>query len=196
MKKTYFLITLILSLTVLAFSCKKHNIQPVDQLSLLPPATQTGARTFGCLVNGQAFVPNNRSIIEGPDLQCNYIFITGGYYFTVGASKHNNDDGSDTGLVITTDSLSISQGQAVRLTSSFMHGTYGFGGTAGAAYNIFAPAGIYNYYTSANLNGELRITTLDTVKQIVSGTFYFNVLDHNGDTLKITDGRFDMPYTR
>ncbi len=43
--------------------CKKKDPDPVDQL---PPATQTGANTFGCLVNGQAWTPN------GNDSTSNY----------------------------------------------------------------------------------------------------------------------------
>jgi hypothetical protein len=80
----------ILSALLLSASCKKHVVKPADQLSLLPPATQTGARTFGCLVNGLAFVPKNQSIIEGPDMQCNYIFLNGGYYFLVGIVNSHN----------------------------------------------------------------------------------------------------------
>ena len=65
------------------------------------------------------------------------------------------------------------------------------------AYNIYGPSGIYTYSTSANVSpGQLTITFLDNQKQIISGTFYFNVLDHNGDTVKITNGRFDMHYTQ
>ena len=36
-----------------AASCKKEKIAEIDKL---PAATQTGANTFGCLVNGKVFV--------------------------------------------------------------------------------------------------------------------------------------------
>ena len=39
--------------------CKRDDPQPQppkDQFSLLPPETQTGQRTFGCLINGKAYV--------------------------------------------------------------------------------------------------------------------------------------------
>ena len=38
--------------------CKKNDINPVDQL---PPATQTGANTFGCLVNRQVWLPKGNN---------------------------------------------------------------------------------------------------------------------------------------
>ncbi len=37
--------------------CKKHHPPPKTELEKLPPITQTGANTFGCLLNGVAFTP-------------------------------------------------------------------------------------------------------------------------------------------
>ena len=55
MKQNNTIWLLLLALSSLCTSCKKDA--PQDELSKLPPATQTGANTFGCLVNGKAFVP-------------------------------------------------------------------------------------------------------------------------------------------
>ena len=46
--------------TALAFTmcCKKTDTNSLDaELAKLPPITQTGANTFGCLVNGKAYIP-------------------------------------------------------------------------------------------------------------------------------------------
>ncbi len=90
-------------------ACKKHTITPVNQLSLLPPATQTGARTFGCLVNGQAYIPQNQNLLEGPDLQCNYIYTEGGYHLTV-AGGNKNSAGVLSDVIVGTDSLAVAEG--------------------------------------------------------------------------------------
>jgi len=37
------------------FCDKEDNLTPEEQL---PPKTQTGAQTFGCLINGEAFPQN------------------------------------------------------------------------------------------------------------------------------------------
>jgi hypothetical protein len=53
MKKKLFII-----LTAVALSCCSKDEQPntpKTELEKLPPATQTGANTAGCLVNGKAF---------------------------------------------------------------------------------------------------------------------------------------------
>jgi hypothetical protein len=188
MKILRLLILVIFSLTLLSSSCKKHVIQPANQLSLLPPATQTGARTFGCLINGQAFVPHNRSLLEGPMMQCNYVYTAGGYFFTVGGGNKNSD-GSISDIILETDSLAVSEGQTIKLTDHYINGK------AFGDYQIInAPSYSYYYYTNQILTGQLTITKLDLAKQIASGTFYFNVLSNSGDTVKVTNGRFDMPY--
>ena len=50
MKNLKWLLLLPLAGILLSASCKK------DRLDQLPPATQDGRRTFGCLVNGKPFV--------------------------------------------------------------------------------------------------------------------------------------------
>ena len=55
-----------LVLLLLSSSCKKDNI------SKLPPPTQTGENTFGCLVNGKAFVPKGYEGTGRPNPQVTY----------------------------------------------------------------------------------------------------------------------------
>lgn len=50
---TYFFWTL-LSFFFMSSSCKKEN---VNLAPVLPAITQTGAETFGCLINGQVYIP-------------------------------------------------------------------------------------------------------------------------------------------
>ena len=64
---------LLLLLVTFAISCcnKGDDDQPKTELEKLPPATQTGANTAGCLVNGVAFLPKGY-LVTG-NLVCNYI---------------------------------------------------------------------------------------------------------------------------
>ena len=55
MKITHFLITALLLLNAACNSDDDNN--PVDPVDELPPATQVGAQTFGCLINGEPFLP-------------------------------------------------------------------------------------------------------------------------------------------
>ena len=48
--------------------CSKCNkvIEPNGGATGLPPATQVGAYTFGCMLNGQVWIPQGRGNILGP----------------------------------------------------------------------------------------------------------------------------------
>ena len=43
-----------------------------------------------------------------------------------------------------------------------------------------------------NLPGELIITRLDTINKIISGTFWFNLLNSKNEKVEVRDGRFDL----
>ncbi|MEO5929512.1 MAG: hypothetical protein ABIR47_06245 [Candidatus Kapaibacterium sp.] len=49
-------------------------------------------------------------------------------------------------------------------------------------------------YTAPRGVHELTITALDTAKGIVAGTFSFNAGNASGDSVHITEGRFDFTY--
>ena len=72
--------------------CKKNDPNPVDQL---PPATQTGANTFGCLVNGQPWLPqgyndtSNYSISYDSGLNGG-VFDLAVYRYDPGSPKEQN----------------------------------------------------------------------------------------------------------
>ena len=54
----YLIISCCLTL-LMAAGCKKETTLE-NELAKLPPATQTGANTFGCLLNGKAWVAQNK----------------------------------------------------------------------------------------------------------------------------------------
>ncbi len=80
------LLFLLLILTQLISCCKKNNDEPTNPIDQLPAATQTGANTFGCLLDGKAFLPGN----SGNPLDCVYQFVSGGYYFALQANKRDD----------------------------------------------------------------------------------------------------------
>lgn len=174
--------TLLLLLTTFTLSCcnKDDDPQPVSEFEKLPPATQTGANTFGCLIDGKAFLPGN--LPNSHD--CVYQFINGEYYFSLQANNLNNENNT---ILI---ALSTNAKQIVQ------NGTYTLAGNIPAnAYGTYALAGILNTTNGNNYTGELKITKLDPINYIVSGTFWFDVIDFQGNLHQIREGRFDMQYT-
>ena len=182
---------LIFSLTFIG--CKKHKpSRPIDQL---PPATQTGANTFGCLVNGEAVVIHKPSGDLSPDFGCQYQLIyhtVTGYTFNVHASdKIDGCHFKSVGIFL--DSIQLGQNTYALNTGVVKYGKRGLVDIAKGC----PPSPLLTYWTDNTVTGQLTITHFDQQKQIVSGTFYFDAVEQtSGDTVHVTDGRFDMNYTQ
>jgi hypothetical protein len=187
------LFALVLVVICLA-GCTKHNSTPTptNPIDQLPPATQTGANTFGCLVNGQAFLPSG-SLVGGPSLFCTYEYLNNnfdtGYFLNLSASMEvtSTDIAS---VSIGTDSLTVSAGNHYVLQQNIVRGN------ASAQYSISSPSYSPYYTTTNQVVGDLYLSRFDLAYQIASGTFWFNAIDANGDTVKVTNGRFDMQFSR
>ncbi len=54
----------------------------------------------------------------------------------------------------------------------------------------------FTYYTIKGYKGILYFNKVDESAQIISGTFWFDAINSFGDTIKISEGRFDVKYTR
>ncbi|MBS1497296.1 MAG: hypothetical protein JSU03_02985 [Bacteroidetes bacterium] len=190
--KNYRLLTLLILLftvSLTASKCKKDKT-PDNPVEALPPETQTGANTFGCLINGKVFLPQGQ-LLSGPFLKCAYQYLNNtyskGYFFQLSASDESNS--SDVfGVGIFTDSLALTQGLFPLIDNQK--------GNAYGTYFRFNYPSSTTTYTKNNLPGILTITKFDEINQIVSGTFWFSVIKSPGDTIKVTDGRFDMQFTK
>jgi hypothetical protein len=173
-------------------SCTKHNSTPTptNPIDQLPPATQTGANTFGCLVNGQAFLPGNTGFAIAP-IQANYEYLNGSYSLRVVGTYGVDNDISSVGIF--TDSLSVTPGDSIMFSSDTLY-------SQGLAYALTSNANNQYYHTKLPMyTGLLYISHLDSINQIVSGTFWFNAINQDGDTsdtVSITNGRFDVHYAR
>jgi len=166
-----FFITVILFLFT---SCEKET------MNVLPKETQLAKNTFGCMINNQ-------------------LFIGGGYYSFIGYSplsaEYNRSSktlGIFTVSKIYTDKANGSMGLMIAnpvegSTQKLSHATY-----------IVDVPDCYQYLI---LNeGEVYLTKFDTINKIVSGRFsfkgkcagYANDFKVNGDSVQITQGRFDV----
>ncbi len=170
-------IFLLLSTLFILVSCDKDNDKPQNPVDQLPPATQVGANKVGCLLDGIAFLPGN----EPNSTNCFYQFTNGGYYFALALNKRDMNNNL-IGINIGTNSKQIFEGEQYQLLEYTPN-------NASATY-IF---NLNQNFTSANHTGQLTITKL--TNQIVSGTFWFDVIDNNGVIHQIREGRFDMQYT-
>ena len=155
--------------------CKNDDDAPTT----LPEATQTGAGTFGCLVNGEPFIET------GTYFNCYYQYVDGGYYFSINAKSEYNS-------ILQIIHLG-SQAMIIQEDGVYSLGCYwSIGDYFGEV--IFANSA-QETDTCDTEYGYLHITKFDFTNYIVSGTFEFDVLNpYTGEIIEIREGRFDTKF--
>jgi hypothetical protein len=163
---------LILAITLL-ISCgsddDNNSQNPIDQL---PPETQTGANTFGCLINGEPFIVSNTS---------NQSAIYQGNLLQMGATLEINSDNKSIAFNLI-NPLNINQ------VYSFDNNLYKVG------YSNITSDLTCIYEFQDTYQGFVTFTKIDTENFIISGTFEFSTVTDNCENINITNGRFDLQY--
>ena len=183
---------LLLLLTTFTLSCchKNDDDQPISEIEKLPPATQTGANTAGCLVNGVAFLP--KGYFTTGNLVCNYI---DGKDFALDISERimqgANDNIRSIVVISENQNLHDNVGVTYQLKENANNSNSKFG-----AYiiNADAPPSPNYYSTNSTVIGELKITYHNYRNEIISGTFWFDSVNSNGQKVEVRNGRFDIHY--
>ena len=177
MKKLFFL----LSTIALLSSCDKDG-QIFAGKDKLPPETQTGENTVGCLVNGKVFLPHQQGISS--PVNCYYQFVKGEYYFTMAFGDMRGTGIEDVNIF--TAKINLQEGQTYLLNQ-------GYGPDKGAGAEYYTD--LNNKFSTNLINiGEVIITRIDVSKSIVSGTFWFDAVNSKGEKVEIREGRFDWNY--
>jgi hypothetical protein len=177
-----FLIQFTLTLFVLLVSCNNDDDKPENPADALPPATQSGEQTFGCLIDGNPFFSTK---IGNGQPHAFYQYVDGAYTLGISASRGADDPSKSINL----GALDIEGLQTGTYTlESFESGNF-FG-----EYRLDGGI-VLDTSTGENGFGSLTITRFDDQEHIISGTFEFTVQRNNGEQIKITDGRFDLNYS-
>jgi len=182
----YFAFTLSTSLT----QCSKTTVDPNG----LPPATQTGAGTFACKINGVVWQYKNAdNFYTTPkthwEFDPNYL---GGYLY-IGGARYSDGSFENDALLLASDSLNFINEK--NINSSHFEFSIRY---IDYAQNNRVCGTIDSYPADTTIkalsSGKLNITRLDKTSRIISGTFYCSIQQAKCDTLKITEGRFDLKY--
>lgn len=167
----------------IGIACKNDDNSPVNPVDALPPATQIGAQTFGCLVDGKVFLPKSFG-----HNRLNAFYQNSNDSFTLSISSESSENNTNRYFII------IGGAKVQNLEEK----SYELGDDIDGKYTALFTRGSINDQTlsTTDMNpGKLNITFFDPTNFIVSGTFEFTVLDNDGKEIKITDGRFDLNYT-
>jgi len=144
--------------------------KPKTELEKLPPETQEGKNTFGCLVDGKAWV--TRTSIDA------YAYYQEGV------------------LSIIADLSAKAQGISILIRDNDIKTIEYILESEPRAYAQFGDD-VENcgYSTTSMFKGKLLITKIDKVNFIISGIFEFKAYSADcNKVIEVTHGRFDLNY--
>jgi len=189
MKKIYPLLILFFFSLVLFNSCEDPGLvpEPEDPCSkyykLLPEITVTGENTFGCMVNDEewvAYTPPFSGLLGGTiDVEIDYDETYRVISFLI------NREIEEEGCPVSDESFitSVFDLDPEKENKFSLYGRYS---------DISKECG---YKVDTFSSNKVFISKLDTVANIISGTFEVSMISRLcKDTLRFTDGRFDARY--
>ena len=171
-----------LLLTVLFIACKEN----------LPDPTQNGSNTIACKVNGKAWIaevplfPNNDK----------FSVLYSNLYkprkrFALFATRLTDKEHSNIILAVSdlkTTGTQYFSSDTTPLPDNPRYENH-------ASYIEYKPNELKNI-TNSHYTGSITFTRVDTLSRVFAGTFEFTAenSDGSGQTVKVTDGRFDIKY--
>ncbi len=164
---------------LLFVACKKEVVE-------LPPATQTGANTFGAKVDGVMWAPQGfgpfpaNNLLKATYNSATSILLINARNFS---SSPNETEFEIQLAGVTGPGTYLLNKNTPRLSVS----SYGY-----FFKNRLNP--VEEWITTADYTGSVTITKLDVVNLIVSGTFQFDALSSAtpSNIMSVTEGRFDI----
>jgi hypothetical protein len=180
---------------VIVTSCSKESIKQ-DPVAQLPPETQTGANTFGVIINGKVYIPRDPTGVNvgvsghGLKFKGSSTMPWSEIYVIDGASAigfqmviHFKDLLPEATGIYSVETSNFQDG----LDSSLIDHIY---------FKIWdSKISNYAYYGSMKDQGEINVKRFSgSPIWILSGTFNgkFVRYDNPNDTIDIADGRFDL----
>jgi len=155
---------------------KSRDPQPEAQL---PAATQTGANTFGCLVNGEPWTPkgsngtSNFSVVVNPSYAEGWLSVVAYRYGTTADDKQT--------IGINSDSLGSIGTYTLRTGGKHRAGI--IDRKKGCEY--------FSMDSGTYCKGSFTLTRVDLAAGVISGTFAFTLHKPGCDSIRVTNGRFD-----
>ncbi|HXD78467.1 MAG TPA: hypothetical protein VN616_11705 [Puia sp.] len=177
----------ILIASLIMAGCRKSN-SPTDEL---PPATHVGLNTMGCYVNGELFIPQEPGLASHGFASARIVSRQPPSLWLSWNDEIGNCGSNQ--LDIHLDSTVFATGKSFVLGQAAVNPADDSLDAQWASYTRFPCQGqSIQYLTGSLMNGSLVISYYDSLQGIVAGTFEFDAAAPGGDTLHITQGRFDM----
>ena len=167
---------LLLLLPLLTPACEK---EPLDTLDELVPATQEGANTLGCLIDGEVFY-NRGGSLNVRDITSTLVTTQPSRIGIVGHDVSQSDAQNWSRVF-------------VNVPIPFLNPNIYTGSVLG--FNRGIGANAVDSFVDASMYNSINVEFYDMENRIVSGTFEFTVIEEGTGTVRtITNGRFDVKY--
>ena len=157
-------------------TCKDNEHTPREPK--LPAETQTGVGMMGCRVNGKVFAATKTTRV-------NATWGCKGDCISISGQLEDSEDSGALGLALNgvlTDDATFTLLDATQMPPNANYGS--------AAFSYSA----CDYDGRLIKNGQVTLTRFDEVARVASGRFAFVLYKPGCDTLRVTDGRFDVKF--
>ena len=146
--------------------------KPTPCSNCLPPVTTEGKGTFGCKVNGKVWLPKGSWGSPATRIE----------YFNDNLMINGYRSSDETKVNINV--------KPIYDTGYYDFSTFNFESSRGLYRNVTLTI---NYRAQPITKGYVHLLRFDPyIKGIISGTFEFDAYNSEGDTVHITEGRFDL----
>ena len=181
--KQFLLPILLLAFIMLTANCCEKDDDPPQ----LPPITQTGEETFGCMINGELWLPHGsfpspatwvKLSVESTKLPYRFWQIETGQGAASSTGFHITENIMKEGTIPLLNK-STEEKDTVIYASFFSE-------------EIGVEIGKNLFEIKSIESGELTILKLDTINKIISGIFYFDAYNPDGLKVEVREGRFDL----
>ncbi|MCC7245470.1 MAG: hypothetical protein IT269_07320 [Saprospiraceae bacterium] len=178
---------------IILFSSSCDNKETLTEEEKLPPVTESGSNTFGCLINDRAYIKcqdwadwdikgGNYPLSVQTGLPLLYSFSIRTY------DKCSEDDSWQS------EDLDLEFGVDTNMKTYKNRASYENHGTASIAKLCKDNPDFY-YHDSLSASNWIKISKMDRTNRILSGTFEFDLYTPGcTDTVKIRKGRFDVKF--
>jgi hypothetical protein len=180
MKNKFLLLTWLLTVPLLWGGCDKQRNCPELKL---PTLTTEGLNTFGCLIDGEVWVPHvDWQLIQTPldfgEITVVHFEDENAFYIRVDRRPNGNCDTTDQVMHFSISLDSMDKGE-LNYSSGF------------SDWNT----GNWQYRPDTTVNRVVDIQKFDLDERILSGTFSFDFKDYGtGEVREVRDGRLDLKF--
>ncbi|PQJ74296.1 hypothetical protein BTO13_02970 [Polaribacter gangjinensis] len=161
-------------------NCSLFDFEPRTEIGKLPPITNTGRFNFGFLLNGNAVRVTNSQLMRAETRQDFFLLS---FSKTIDGRLYS-EESKRLEFILPKNDLEV--GVNYDLSNSNIHKVI---------YTEFENYTIKCKYESKDIiKGNLILSNIDRKNYIISGTFEFEALNANCESIIVTNGRFDMYY--